>query len=125
MITVSPNPDLQAVLNRMPNLSDSGFRVWESFDDDRATLAQRGGEFDKVREWIWRNFNAIRTMNHRHTSYGLKHLVENDLGFHISNGLFIAAMAGAGYRVDVIGHNARFNVSERSVAALVQQSHNQ
>lgn len=38
-------------------------------------------------KWIEENLthNLIKTINRRHTSYGLKHMCENDLGFYVSN----------------------------------------
>jgi hypothetical protein len=121
-IGTSHNQYLSAAIEWLPNLSDRGFGFWDTFEADRKQLAQRGAEFDAVRAWIWRHLNAIRTMNRRHSSYGLKHIAERELGHYISNGLFIAAMAGAGFRVQPVGHNAHFNVSEKSVRVAAKRS---
>lgn len=40
-----------------------------------------------IKKWIEDNLipNLIKTINRRRTSYGLKHMCENDLGFYVSN----------------------------------------
>lgn len=42
--------------------------------------------------FIEQNFERRKNINHKHSSYGLKHIVEKELGFYISNGEFIAGM---------------------------------
>ncbi len=56
-------------------------------------------------------------MNTRHSSYGLKHIAENNIGVHVSNSELIGAMIKSGYRwKQVSALNAIFNISERSNA---------
>jgi hypothetical protein len=45
-----------------------------------------------IKCFIEQNFEKRKNINHKHTSYELKHFVENQLGFYISNGEFIGAM---------------------------------
>lgn len=69
----------------------------------------------------------IRTINNRHSSYGLKHLAErrakklsNDEVNYITNGALILAMIDAGFRFvrDDDSPNVYFNVSERALKKL-------
>lgn len=67
--------------------------------------------------WIQQNLAPIKSFNHKHTSYGLKHWI--DLGpnqdSYFTNGQFKGAMLKAGYQVE--NRNALnwvFNISERS-----------
>lgn len=47
----------------------------------------------------WLKFNALprKTMNKNQSSYGLKHVVEDEVGEYISNGAFIRAAVEFGY----------------------------
>jgi hypothetical protein len=63
--------------------------------------------------------SKIKTINYRHSSYGLKHIAEKHLGTYISNGEIIAAMILSGFTYKCErGPNAHFNVSEKSVSAI-------
>jgi hypothetical protein len=70
--------------------------------------------------WIDAHLVSRQTFNPRHSSYGLKHMAEEDIGY-ITNGQFIAAMMACGYRYKVVGLNALFNVSERAITQLYRQ----
>ena len=56
----------------------------------------------------------IKTINKRHTSYGLKHMAEKEIGY-ITNGAFICAAVFCGFDFNASGANARFNTSEKSL----------
>ena len=63
----------------------------------------------------------IKTINKKHTSYGLKHkFEESSQGFYVTNGAFKGAMIAAGFKTQehdsVI--NLCFNVSEKSIKDL-------
>ncbi len=73
------------------------------------------GEQQRLVNWIEANFDAIKTFNQRHTSYGMKHIFEANGGFYISNGAFKGAMLKCGFKVkDKAELNWTFNVSEKS-----------
>ena len=70
-------------------------------------------------QWIKDNLLARATMNSRHTSYGLKHLVvlPEEKDSYFTNDEFKGAMLVAGYQVDNSHElNWVFNISEKSPA---------
>lgn len=68
-------------------------------------------------EWISANLEPTKTINRRHTSYGLKHLAENRLGFYVSNDDMKAAMLACGFEAKQVSElNCSYNISERSLA---------
>lgn len=76
-------------------------------------------EQQELVDWINSNFDSIKSINERHTSYGLKHLFENNGGFYISNGAFKGAMLESGFEAkDESALNWKFNVSEKSIKAI-------
>ncbi len=67
------------------------------------------------------NLSKIKSFNFNHTSYGLKHLFENEtFGFYITNGAFKKAMLEAGFKhTSKNGSiNWNFNVSEKSLKTI-------
>jgi len=73
-------------------------------------------------EWC-RNLEKSQSINRHHTSYGLKHLFQYGGGFYVTNGAFKQAMLLAGFthKPCESGINWRFNVSQKSVAAVRQK----
>ncbi|MDY7224680.1 hypothetical protein [Halalkalibacterium halodurans] len=75
------------------------------------------GEQRHLTDWIKAHFKPIKTINERHTSYGLKHRFENHGGFYISNGAFKGAMLKCDFKVkDKNDLNWKFNISQKSKA---------
>ena len=71
----------------------------------------------ELREWISANLQPMKTINRRHTSYGLKHLAESRLGFYVSNDDMKAAMVACGFEAEQVSElNCSYNVSERSIS---------
>jgi uncharacterized protein YozE (UPF0346 family) len=72
--------------------------------------------------WLRSNVEPIKTINRRHSSYGLKHLAElfrpTDYICYLSNGVFIAAAMIVGYPFKLDPPNAMFGMSERSLKRL-------
>ena len=120
--------DMDRVLEREPQLGDFGFGVWDS---RRKTRAERTAElrrdresmleprslaeFTAAREWL-RRFKKIKNLNRGGTSYGLKHVAEDEIGYS-ANGCFIAAAIAEGFavrRTDYDSPNAWFNISRFS-----------
>lgn len=60
----------------------------------------------------------VQTIYKRHSSYGLKHVLERFLGSYISNGAFIQAAILEGYTLDIVPPNAKINISRKSVKYL-------
>ena len=62
-------------------------------------------------EFVKMNFSRQRTINKTNSSYGIKHIVESNMGKYVSNGTLIAAMFITGFTVQRDGINALFNVN--------------
>lgn len=63
----------------------------------------------------------IRSINTKHTSYGLKHLFNNaPNGFYVTNGAFKKAMLEAGFEYKCVNNSINwfFNISEKSIKAM-------
>ena len=83
-------------------------------------------EFDKlpddqkkiVIKWIKENILPRKTVNHIHTSYGLKHIFEADkIGFYMTNGMFKGAMIACGHEpVKKDDLNCNYRISQKSLA---------
>lgn len=71
-----------------------------------------------IKEWIEINIKPRKTVNKRHTSYGLKHIFQNDElsgGFYMTDWAFKAAMFVCGYRpYDIDARSWMFCISEKS-----------
>lgn len=70
-------------------------------------------EVDAVIEWKRQGNLFLReSVNRKITSYGLKHIVEQDIGKYISNDSFIVAMEQCGFKASKIkdSPNYYFNV---------------
>jgi hypothetical protein len=66
-----------------------------------------------IRHFISTKLTMRKQINFKIGSYGLKHLIERHLGFHISNGELIISMIQEGFTVQPFEYgspNARFNV---------------
>jgi hypothetical protein len=112
------------ILAREPELGSFGFGVYdasnkppqqraEELQRDRATMLDdyHLSQFIVAREWL-AQFPKTKAPNKTGTSYGLKHVPEDEIG-HVSNGVFIAAAIAAGFTVCRIGDgpNAWLNIS--------------
>lgn len=71
-------------------------------------------------DWIAANLIPIKTFNTKHTSYGIKHLIQAEYPYeYFYNGAFKGAMLEAGYKVkDMDAQNWQFNVSQKSPCFL-------
>lgn len=82
-----------------------------------------------VCDWIHKNLVKIKSVNSRHSSYGLKHFFENDKangGFYVTNGAFKGAMRECGFtEFDVHLVNWYYNLSEKSITKLRDRSVNE
>ncbi len=63
--------------------------------------------------WIRHRLTPTKVKVYPGTSYGLKHLFEDDAGYYVSNGAFKGAMLEAGYEpVDPLERNWRFRCTK-------------
>jgi hypothetical protein len=68
-------------------------------------------------DWIINNLKPIKSINKRHTSYGIKHLLYNDIKIYYTSEEFTCGMREVGYCTykPLLSKNWCFNVSERSL----------
>ena len=139
---------MDRVLEGEPQLGDNGFgcgnraarhgqNARPSFVAIGRTCSSRGRWRSSLaaRGWL-RRFKKIKTLNRGGTSYGLKHIAEDDIGY-TTNGCFIAAAIAEGFavrRTDYDSPNAWFSISTeawkhtgaqpgRSATACVEHAH--
>ena len=99
---------LDALMAEQPTLQAEREMICDSIEDVIWTV-----------EWLRSNVEPIKTINRRHSSYGLKHLAEKfSPNGYLSNGVFIAAAMIVGYPFKVDPPNAMFGMSERSIKRL-------
>ena len=82
--------------------------------DERSELRRSLDRVAATVEWLQKHIRSIKTINLNHTSYGLKHIAEKEIGY-IPNGVFVAAAIIAGYPYRLHKPNAAFGMSERSI----------
>ncbi len=93
----------------------------EMFRKHRGTLRESSAMVDRTFTWLLKNVAPIKTINRSRTSYGLKHIAENDIGY-ITNGVFIAAAIIAGYPYFMDNHpNVCFGMSKKSLSIIDQR----
>ncbi len=124
--------DIEAVLEQVPRLNDFGIGV---FDPRSKTAEQREEDMRRDRQKLLDSAEACtrvcgwlglmektKTINDRHTSYGLKHMAEKAVGY-ITNGVFIAAAIHCGFPFKLIpgSPNVCFGISERSLRRLPRE----
>jgi hypothetical protein len=114
--------DIERVLAEHPQLHTGGYGPSRERSDLAAWRQEMFSDASAERilaacDWIEANLYSRKTVNTRHTSYGLKHIAEKHIGY-ITNGQFIAAMLVIGYKMgNPPGYNPSFNLSSRSVRA--------
>jgi hypothetical protein len=85
------------------------------FTDERDELRRSADRVEATVQWLRKHIRAIKSINLNHTSYGLKHITEQEIGY-IPNGVFIAAAIIAGYPFRRIEKpKLAFGMSERSI----------
>lgn len=114
--------DLDMILARFPDLSDYGIGIdWPvtraNFDQHREDLLESLDDCNRVCKWL-KCIDETPHFNHTISSYGLKHVAENEIGY-VTNGAFIAAAIFCGFRPrfrrDSV--NVWFNMSHKSIRA--------
>lgn len=119
---------LALTMARVPELNDFGIGIFGGHKDksheekiaivakDRETLRRSASTVAAAVEWLRENVEPTRTINQKHTSYGIKHVAEKDVGY-ITNGVFIAAGIIAGYPYEIVpgSPNVPFGMSEKSL----------
>ena len=121
--------DIVAVVARVPMLNEMGVGI--PYTGTRYSKEERAARLAKAQErlldsvedcnkvCVWLSTKAkIKTVNKRHTSYGLKHIAEEEIGY-VMNGVFIAAAIHLGFPYQLISDNPNvyFGISEKSLLA--------
>lgn len=117
---------LAITMEKESRLTDFGIGVYDErrltnaeympkFEKERQDLRDHHAKVGEIVQWLRKHIAPIKTINTKRTSYGLKHVVEKDLGY-ITNGQFIAAaiIAGYDYKTYYGRPNVSFAMSERS-----------
>jgi hypothetical protein len=117
--------DIRAVIDRVPELTYFGVGLYEGPCEDyeeklrqkQEQLLESSAICTKVCEWL-ASIEPAKTMNRHHTSYGLKHTAEREIGKYVSNGVFIAAAIHCGFRYRRDGDSPYmlFAMSKRSLS---------
>ena len=139
--------DIQSAIDKLPYLNNFGVGLYgikltdlknsikngdlskkarQQLQDDTNELLNSSEQFYKTCEWIDSNVTKIKSINNGHTSYGIKHLAENDIGY-ITNGVFITAAIHSGFNFklsDPDSPNVMFNMSEKSIKRLYDRLNN-
>lgn len=122
---------LAITMMKVPLLNDFGIGLFDGdrkksqaekdaiLAKDEATLRNSVAEVGITVQWLLENVQPTKTINKHHTSYGLKHIAEKDIGY-ITNGVFIAAgiIAGYPYEIPYGFPNVPFGMSEKSIKDL-------
>lgn len=71
----------------------------------------------EILDWVYTHLEQRQSINYKHSSYGIKHRAEYDLGFHVPEMVLVFAMLLAGYQAKQYGKATKhyFNVTQRSV----------
>ncbi len=86
--------------------------VENGYMDDGLVTARSVIEIRKIGEWIRKNIRGSRSILHGYSSYGLKHLLEEDTGIYMTNNEFKDAMVLAGFQpVNPNALNWKFRIS--------------
>jgi hypothetical protein len=124
---------VQAAIDLFPDLTDFGFGVFdayrltptqrqEQFRKSRADMFARRSleDFVRAKRWLSAQTKTKNINSGAGSSYYLKHVAEEDIGY-TTNGIFIAAAAAAGFTVercrrrDDESPNAFFNISSKII----------
>jgi hypothetical protein len=84
-------------------------------------ITKRPKEFNAICNFLDKNIKHIKSINYNSTSYGYKHILEDNINHYVTNGLFIAAALACGYKMKYkldYGPNAFFAMSQKDWSKL-------
>jgi hypothetical protein len=122
--------DIRKVIVQIPQLTDFGVGIFRTpgmsrqeakvkFQREQEALLGQGDACAKICEWL-ADKPKIKSINRHRSSYGLKHLAEEEIGY-ITNGQFIAAAIHSGFKFQLEpsgGPNVSFNISEKALTSI-------
>lgn len=92
----------------------TGLKPW-TIDDNLLLLDLPEEDQVKVLNWIRNSIVPRISVNEKHTSYGIKHIMSSQTGVYVSNNQFKDAMAQCGYLpADHREQNWHYCISENS-----------
>lgn len=107
-------------INNLRGLQAEGFtESTEDFDDK---IFKKAGNIEQIRAIIKTYFRKTESINYDNSSYGLKHIVEKDLGIYVTNGELIYAMSLEDFTIEKGSVNCFFNVSKAGIRLLKNAS---
>ena len=87
------------------------YSIENGFEDGELISELTYNEIRMVDEWIRKNIRRSRRILTGRTSYGLKHVLQNDTGIYLTNNAFKDAMLLSGYEpVDPNELNWRYRI---------------
>lgn len=123
--------ELVAIMDRYPTLGSFGFGTFgqyhpefpsnnpEELKRDRDQLRSSVNQFQKACEWL-SEVEKSKSINRRHSSYGLKHQLERCYNpFYCFNGALIAAAIFLGFEWNAVKSDAYFNLEQKSLDRLL------
>ena len=125
---------LRQIMKEQPRLTDYGMGVYDSkrltpkeykkkLAQERKDLRESIDDITWTVNWLETNIMPIKTLNRRHSSYGLKHIAEKQSPKkYITNGVFIAAALIVGYKGKLNHTNPYFAMSERSIKQAIRKN---
>mgnify|MGYP003639955324 CR=1 FL=1 len=109
---------LEEIKKEYPTLTSNGWTYFSRIDNRKIAsgdISKHPEEFKAICDFLNDNIGHTKTVRtNGSSSYGLKHLVEDEIGHYISNGMFIAAALACGYKMQYksnYGPNSFFGMS--------------
>ncbi|SEN29958.1 hypothetical protein SAMN05216404_103303 [Nitrosospira multiformis] len=122
---------IKAVMEKVPDLTNFGIGIYgrgkgmssteykKKFLEERKNLLDNVEMFVMVCNWLMSK-QKIKTINQKHSSYGLKHIAQQQIGEYVTNGVFIAATVHCGFIYKRIpdSPNVKIGIGERSLKSV-------
>ncbi len=116
--------DIEKAISKLPNLANFGVgnSKKDGFKCEQELLLRSEMMFRNACKWLTQ-VKKIKSINYKHSSYGLKHIAEEEIGY-VSNGAFIAAAIHCGFDVKEYCDwpNVHFNMSNKSINLILERS---
>lgn len=107
--------------NKMEIINVNGQDVYIRIDDEIDYIVDNE-TIELVLEWVKKYIRPYEQVhiNYSHSSYGLKHIVEENLGIYVNNGVLKIAMAKLGFGISHRDSylNPSYNIDEKFFRAF-------
>ena len=111
---------LLEIKKEYPTLTQNGWEYTSKRTGEKigeGDIAKRPKEFKAICDFLNANIAHTKTFPKNISSYGYKHIVEDNIHHYVCNGMFIAAALACGYKMkyhSYMGPNCEFAMSWRS-----------